>query len=143
MSVGERGVEAADGRLRVFISSSAGELAEERQAVRSAVRTLRLTPVLSELGAAPEAASPEQCDVFVGVYWQSYGWTSPDAQVSGLEDEYRRDVRLAALNILFDLYELQGVENGRPVGQTLVEAGAVRRGDRQVPVFALVVLGTH
>src|SRR3990172_8685390 len=90
MSVGERGVEAADGRLRVFISSSAGELAEERQAVRSAVRTLRLTPVLSELGAAPEAASPEQCDVFVGVYWQSYGWTSPDAQVSGLEDEYLR-----------------------------------------------------
>ncbi|MGH7513273.1 MAG: HEAT repeat domain-containing protein [Gemmatimonadales bacterium] len=29
---------------------------------------------------------------------------------AGVEDEYRRDVRLAALNILFDLFELQGEE---------------------------------
>ena len=29
---------------------------------------------------------------------------------AAVEDEYRRDVRLAALNILFDLYELQGEE---------------------------------
>ena len=29
---------------------------------------------------------------------------------AGVEDEYRRDVRLAALNVLFDLFELQGEE---------------------------------
>src|SRR6476659_601889 len=29
---------------------------------------------------------------------------------AGVEDEYRRDVRFAALNILFDLFELQGEE---------------------------------
>jgi len=32
---------------------------------------------------------------------------------AAVEDEYRRDVRLAALNILFDLYELQGEESVR------------------------------
>jgi hypothetical protein len=30
-----------------------------------------------------------QSQVFVGVYWQSYGWVAPGDQVSGLEDEYR------------------------------------------------------
>ncbi len=88
MEGGELGVDAAGGRLRVFISSSPGELAEERQAVRSAVRTLRLTAVMPELGAGSDAVPLEQCDVFVGVYWQSYGWTSPEATVSGLEEEY-------------------------------------------------------
>jgi len=32
---------------------------------------------------------------------------------AAVEDEYRRDVRLAALNILFDLFELQGEESTR------------------------------
>jgi hypothetical protein len=40
MNADEGGVEAADGRLRVFISSSPGELGEEREAARAAVRTL-------------------------------------------------------------------------------------------------------
>src|SRR5262249_60466670 len=26
--------------------------------------------------------------VFVGIYWQRYGWVAPGEQVSGLEDEY-------------------------------------------------------
>ena len=29
---------------------------------------------------------------------------------AAVEDEYRRDVRFAALNVLFDLFELQGEE---------------------------------
>src|SRR5207244_6785788 len=31
----------------------------------------------------------EQSDVFVGIYWQRYGWVAPGEEVSGLEDEYR------------------------------------------------------
>ena len=56
MSVRERRVKPAD-RLRVLISSSFGELPEERQAASSAVRTLRLSPVTSEPGAGgPDVA---------------------------------------------------------------------------------------
>jgi predicted ATPase len=83
-----------DQRLRVFVSSTLGELAEERRAVRRAVEGLRLTPVLFELGARPHPprslyrAYLEQSHVFVGIYGESYGWIPPDADVSGLEDEY-------------------------------------------------------
>jgi predicted ATPase/class 3 adenylate cyclase len=31
----------------------------------------------------------QQSDVFVGIYWQSYGWPAPGADVSGLEEEVR------------------------------------------------------
>ena len=30
-----------------------------------------------------------QSQVFVGIYWQRYGWVAPGMQISGLEDEYR------------------------------------------------------
>ena len=48
-----------------------------------------------ELGARPHPprelyrAYLEQSDVFVGVYWQQYGWIAPGEEISGLEDEYR------------------------------------------------------
>src|SRR5918997_2125372 len=83
-----------DQRLRVFVSSTLGELAEERRAVRRAVEGLRLTPVLFELGARPHPprslyrAYLEQSQVFLGIYWQRYGWVAPGETVSGLEDEY-------------------------------------------------------
>ena len=38
-----------------------------------------------------------QSQVFVGVYWQSYGWVAPGEQVSGLEDEYRLSAGLPRL----------------------------------------------
>jgi predicted ATPase/class 3 adenylate cyclase len=85
-----------DQRLRVFISSTLGELAAERAAVAAAVRTLRLTPVRFELGARPHRPDDvyrsylEQSDVFVGIYWQSYGWVGPHATISGIEDELDR-----------------------------------------------------
>src|SRR5690348_7863080 len=47
-----------------------------------------------ELGARPHPPRQvyrsylAQSQVFVGVYWQSYGWVAPGEQVSGLEDEY-------------------------------------------------------
>jgi len=84
-----------DQRVRVFVSSSLRELAAERQAVRDAVTRLRLVPVMFELGARPHPpqrvyrAYLAQSQVFVGIYWQSYGWVGPGEQISGLEDEYR------------------------------------------------------
>jgi predicted ATPase len=47
-----------------------------------------------ELGARPHAprelyrAYLAQSEVFVGIYWQQYGWVAPGEEVSGLEDEY-------------------------------------------------------
>ena len=49
-------IRTPDQRLRVFVSSTLGELAEERVAVRRAVEGLRLTPVMFELGARPHPA---------------------------------------------------------------------------------------
>ena len=87
-------IRTPDRRLRVFVSSTLGELAEERRAVSRAIVALRLTPVMFEVGARPHPpqdlyrAYLAQSDVFVGLYWQRYGWVGPGMQVSGLEDEF-------------------------------------------------------
>jgi predicted ATPase/class 3 adenylate cyclase len=84
-----------DQRVRVFISSTLGELAEERAAARRAIARLHLVPVWYESGARPHPprsmyrAYLEQSQVFVGIYWQRYGWVAPGMDISGLEDEYR------------------------------------------------------
>jgi predicted ATPase len=91
--VGAGPIRTPDRRLRVFISSTLGELADERRAARAAVEQLRLTPVMFEAGARPHPPRAlyrsylEQSDVFVAIYWQRYGWVAPDMDVSGLEDE--------------------------------------------------------
>ncbi len=88
-------IRTPDQRLRVFVSSTLAELAEERAAVARAIEALRLTPVLFELGARPHPprelyrAYLAQSDIFVGLYWQRYGWVGPDMDISGLEDEFR------------------------------------------------------
>ncbi len=87
-------INTPDQRLRVFVSSTLRELAAERQAVRDAMTRLRLVPVLFEAGARPHPprqlyrAYLAQSQIFVGLYWQSYGWVAPGEQISGLEDEY-------------------------------------------------------
>ncbi|HYP23497.1 MAG TPA: DUF4062 domain-containing protein, partial [Actinomycetota bacterium] len=87
-------IRTPDQRLRVFVSSTLGELADERKAARRAVEQLRLAPIMFELGARPHPPRAlyrsylEQSDVFIGIYWQRYGWVAPDMDVSGLEDEY-------------------------------------------------------
>jgi hypothetical protein len=87
-------IRTPDQRLRVFVSSTLEELAAEREAAQAAVTHLHLSPVLFELGARPHPpralyqAYLEQSDIFVGIYWQRYGWVAPDMLVSGLEDEY-------------------------------------------------------
>src|SRR6202034_485713 len=88
-------IRTPDQRLRVFVSSTLEELAAERRAVRDAVNRLRLVPVLFELGARPHPprelyrAYLAQSQIFIGIYWQRYGWVAPGEQISGLEDEYR------------------------------------------------------
>ena len=67
-------IRTPDQRVRVFVSSTLGELAAERRAVTDAITQLRLTPVLFELGARPYApqdlyrAYLKQSDIFVGIY---------------------------------------------------------------------------
>src|SRR5262245_54504755 len=86
-------IRTPDQRLRVFISSTLGELADERVAARASVEQLRLIPVMFELGARPHppralySSYLEQSHVFVGIYWQRYGWVAPDMEISGLEHE--------------------------------------------------------
>ena len=88
-------IRTPDQRVRVFVSSTLDELAAERAAAREAITQLRLTPVLFESGARPYPprelyrAYLAQSDIFVGIYWQRYGWVAPSMQVSGLEDEYQ------------------------------------------------------
>src|SRR5262249_27938781 len=56
---------------------------------------LHLAPVWYESGARPHPprsmyrAYLAQSQVFVGIYWQRYGWVAPGMEVSGLEDEFR------------------------------------------------------
>src|SRR5215831_19606645 len=89
-----RAIHTPDRRLRVFISSTLGELAPERRAARDAITALHLTPVFFEAGARPYPAREvyraylAQSDVFIGLYWQRYGQLGPGMQVSGLEDEF-------------------------------------------------------
>ncbi len=96
-------IRTPDQRLRVFVSSTLGELAEERRAVSRAITALRLTPVMFELGARPHPpqelyrAYLAQSDVFIGLYWQRYGWVGPGLDISGLEDEFRLSERFPRL----------------------------------------------
>ena len=102
-SRGEEGIRTPDQRLRVFVSSTLAELAEERRIVSDAISSLRLTPVLFEQGARPHPprdlfrAYLHQSDVFIGLYWQSYGRVSPGMEVSGLEEEFELSRELPRL----------------------------------------------
>lgn len=94
MRTRRRPILTPDRRLRVFVSSTLEELSAERTAVREAIVAMHLAPVMFDLGARPHPprevyeAYLRQSDVFVGIYWESYGWIAPGAAVSGLEDEY-------------------------------------------------------
>src|SRR5690349_22220812 len=87
-------IRTPDQHIRVFVSSTLRELAEERRAARAAIERMRLAPVMFELGARPHPPRAlyrsylDQSDVFIGIYGESYGWVAPGEDVSGLEDEY-------------------------------------------------------
>ncbi len=88
-----------DRRLRVFLSSNLGELASEREAAKSAIKTLRLEPAGLDFedddGAVIDPGTGG--DMFVGIYWQSYGWVNAGDRVSDLEDQYDRAAALPRL----------------------------------------------
>jgi predicted ATPase len=127
-------IRTPDQRLRIFVSSTLAELADERAAVAEAISSLRLTPVLFELGARPHPprelyrAYLAQSDVFVGLYWQRYGWIGPDMEISGLEDELQLSDTLprllylkkpapqreARLTAMLDQLQRDGSESYRP-----------------------------
>jgi predicted ATPase len=96
-------IRTPDQRLRVFVSSTLAELAEERTAVARAISALRLTPVLFELGAQSHPprelyrAYLAQSEIFIGLYWERYGWIGPEMDISGLEDEFRLSVSMPRL----------------------------------------------
>ncbi|MEV4539187.1 DUF4062 domain-containing protein [Asanoa sp. NPDC049518] len=87
-------IRTPDQRVRVFVSSTLREMAEERAVVSQAIEALRLTPVMFEQGARPHPpravyqAYLAQSDIFVGLYWEQYGWIGPEMDISGLEDEF-------------------------------------------------------
>jgi predicted ATPase len=96
-------IRTPDERLRIFVSSTLEELAAERRSVSRAISALHLTPVMFELGARPHPprdlyrAYLSQSDVFIGLYWQSYGQIAPGTEVSGLEEEFERSRDLPRL----------------------------------------------
>src|SRR5215207_6076213 len=87
-------IRTPDQRIRVFVSSTLLELADERRAARSAIERLRMAPVMFDSGARPHARrelSPaylEQSDIFIGIYAREYGATATDEEISELQDEY-------------------------------------------------------
>jgi predicted ATPase len=87
-------IRTPDQRVRIFVSSTLQELADERAAAKGAIQHMRLTPVMFEMGARAHPprdlyrAYLAQSDVFLGIYWQRYGWIAPSEAMSGLEDEY-------------------------------------------------------
>ena len=90
-------------RLRVFISSTISECAQERAAARRAILGLNFEPIQFEREGA-RAEPPREfylrklydSHVVIGIYKNSYGWvdTEKGMLVSGLEDELREAQRL-------------------------------------------------
>jgi predicted ATPase len=145
---GRVAIRTPDQRLRVFVSSTLVELTDERAVVARAISALGLTPVLFELGARPHPprelyrAYLSQSDIFIGLYWQRYGWIGPDMEISGLEDEFRlsgsiprllyvkapapeREPRLAAM---IEELQTEGTDSYRSFG-TPRELGRLVRDD--------------
>jgi predicted ATPase len=141
-------IRTPDQRLRVFVSSTLAELADERAAVAHAISGLRLTPVLVELGARPHPprelyrAYLAQSDLFIGLYWQRYGWVGPGMDISGLEDEFRLShaiprllyvkapapEREPGLTAMLDELRAEGTDSYRTFGTTR-ELGRLVRDD--------------
>jgi predicted ATPase len=123
------GIRTHDQRLRVFVSSTLEELEAERRAARAAIEQLRMHPVVFESGARPHPvravyrAFLDQSDVFVGIYWQSYGWVGPGSVISGLEDEFRLAGRMPRL--LYVKIPAPGIEAGlsRMLEKVRIEGG--------------------
>src|ERR687896_495700 len=145
---GSDAIRTPDQRLRVFVSSTLAELAEERAGVARAISAVRLTPVLFEFSARPYPprelyrAYLAQSDIFIGLYWQRYGWVGPGMDISGLEDEFRLSHsiprllyvktpapdREPGLTAMLDEFQTEGTDSFRTFG-TPRELGRLVRDD--------------
>lgn len=79
---------------KVFISSTAIDLPEYRQAVEAAILELNLSPSGMERWPVSGKGGVDLCrgmvdkaDIFIGIYAYRYGW-QPDGKVSVTEMEY-------------------------------------------------------
>jgi len=103
-------------KLSFFISSKADELMDERKAVTSAIRNMRMNPIFFEgFGARPGKPldeclkEVESSDFYVGIFWNQYSSATEKeyrkAKESGKPcliyiktvDEFRRDDKLTVL----------------------------------------------
>ena len=83
-------------KIRIFISSTLTECADERRSAREAVTSLNHEPVMFE-GAGARPYPPrsvylrgiEDSHVFVGIYKEQYGFIAKDMDISGVEGNYR------------------------------------------------------
>src|SRR2546422_7443788 len=91
---GQAAIRTPDQRLRVFVSSTLLELAEERASVARAISALRLTPVLFEVGARPHPpregyrACLTQSDIFIGLYLPRYRRIRPRMDILRLGEQF-------------------------------------------------------
>lgn len=96
-------IKTPDQRLRVYVSGVQDELAAERAAAIEAITSLRLSPVFLDMAARSHSQRDlyrsyvQQSHVFLGLYWQSYGVTASDEDVSRLEEELRLAEQLPKL----------------------------------------------
>ena len=96
----------AQDSLRVYISSTFGDLAEHREVVRRSIVAFGELPVLMETFGASESAPLERCraevsrsDVVILLVAHRYGAVLPGAQTSVIEFEYST-AREAAIPVL-------------------------------------------
>ena len=68
-----------------------------------------------------------QSDIFIGLYWQRYGWVGPGMDISGLEDEFRLSGSLPRL-----LYIKAPAPDREPRLTAMIDELA-GRGDRRLP----------
>lgn len=83
-------------RLRIMISSTIEDLAQERAAVDSAIRDFRFERFRSEsmgsLSRSPEQVCDEmakECDLFILIVGEKYGWIIPHLSISVTEREFQ------------------------------------------------------
>ena len=105
-----------DQKIRIFVSSTLQELQPEREAVRKVINDdLKLHPIMFDAGASPHPprqryrAFLEQSHIYVGIFWESYGWIAPDMEISGIEDEYE----IAQQQHLLSLVYVKNLVKGR------------------------------
>ncbi|MBK7427193.1 MAG: hypothetical protein IPI60_09260 [Saprospiraceae bacterium] len=76
-----------------------------------------------ELGARPYTprdlytAYLQQSHIFIGIYWQNYGWVAPDMNISGLEDEFQLSADMPRLMYIKEPSPERSPELKRMIGE--------------------------